>query len=232
MDLSQDGVQMLGRELERAREAWGTEALARVEAVLQAMRAGESPARPAPGQRAGLLFPELRAQRWWPELGTPIEASFAGQREQLLAEFEQVSDRPMPLVLHDNFAPEGSCDAIRELVPRTWAWLRSLPRLGEFALISSLAPGERLEQQLHPTNLRPELVLGLVVPAGNLIEIGDEERELAEGRCLAFDGSFVHATENRSDQPRVALVFDVWHPDLNDAEIEFLRRVGPLLAKL
>ena len=39
------------------------------------------------------------------------------------------------------------------------------------------------------------------------------------GEALVFDDSFVHETWNRTAADRVVLLFDVWHPDLDDDEI-------------
>ena len=43
-----------------------------------------------------------------------------------------------------------------------------------------------------------------------------------EGRCFAFDDSFEHEAWHNGDRTRIVLVFDVWHPDLHDREVQFL----------
>jgi aspartyl/asparaginyl beta-hydroxylase (cupin superfamily) len=65
-----------------------------------------------------------------------------------------------------------------------------------------------------PTNARLRLHLGLVVPDGCSIRVGDEVRSWVEGRCLLFDDSFEHEVWNDADEERLVLIVDVWHPDL------------------
>ena len=46
---------------------------------------------------------------------------------------------------------------------------------------------------------------------------------MARDRAIIFDDSFNH--EARNDHPceaRIALIFDVWHPDLSAREVKFL----------
>ena len=40
---------------------------------------------------------------------------------------------------------------------------------------------------------------------------------------LVFDDSFLHSAENNSENARAVLIFDIWHPDLTDAEKEAIR---------
>jgi aspartyl/asparaginyl beta-hydroxylase (cupin superfamily) len=40
---------------------------------------------------------------------------------------------------------------------------------------------------------------------------------------VVFDDSFEHEAWNRSDKPRVVLVLDVWHPELEPAEKKFFK---------
>ena len=39
---------------------------------------------------------------------------------------------------------------------------------------------------------------------------------------MVFDDSFEHEAWHRGDETRIVLVFDVWHPDLTDKEVQFL----------
>ena len=64
--------------------------------------------------------------------------------------------------------------------------------------------------------------LGIDVPDGCGLRVGGIERRWEEGRCVVFDDSFTHEAWNRSDQPRVVLVVDLWHPDLTDDEVVLL----------
>ena len=87
------------------------------------------------------------------------------------------------------------------------------------AYFSRLAPGTHLNAHCGPTNARLRLHLGLVVPDGCSIRVGDEVRTWVEGRCLLFDDSFEHEVWNNATSERLVLIVDVWHPDLElDAE--------------
>jgi aspartyl/asparaginyl beta-hydroxylase (cupin superfamily) len=57
--------------------------------------------------------------------------------------------------------------------------------------------------------------LGVVVPPGPRMRVGDEEFGWEEGRCVVFDDSFEHEVWHDGDQPRVVLLMDVSHPDLD-----------------
>ena len=39
---------------------------------------------------------------------------------------------------------------------------------------------------------------------------------------MLFDDSFEHEAWHRGEKTRIVLVFDVWHPDLTDREVQFL----------
>ena len=46
---------------------------------------------------------------------------------------------------------------------------------------------------------------------------------MARDRAIIFDDSFNHeAWNDHPSQSRIALIFDVWHPDLSPREVKFL----------
>ena len=57
---------------------------------------------------------------------------------------------------------------------------------------------------------------------GSRLRVADRTYECVEGRCFAFDDSFEHEAWHDGDRTRIVLVFDVWHPDLHDREVQFL----------
>lgn len=89
------------------------------------------------------------------------------------------------------------------------------------AYFSLLRPGTRLGAHCGPTNGRLRAHLGLVVPedeAGGKelrIRCGDEARRWAEGEILLFDDAFEHEVWNLTSQPRLVLIVDLWHPQLD-----------------
>ena len=112
--------------------------------------------------------------------------------------------------------------------PRTSALLCEHPSLRRdatscpfgSAYFSLLRPGTRLRAHCGPTNARLRAHLGLVVPEGDIrIRCGDEPpRKWTEGEVLLFDDSFEHEVWNLTDQPRLVLIVDIWHPQLDSDE--------------
>ena len=60
--------------------------------------------------------------------------------------------------------------------------------------------------------------LPLVVPDGCWFRVGAETRHWREGEAFVFDDTIEHEALNPTDQLRVVFIFDVWHPDLAEAE--------------
>ncbi len=110
-----------------------------------------------------------------------------------------------------------------ERFPHTGAVIDSLPvfridgRPVE-ALISVLRPHTRIPPHFGFTNVRLTVHLPLIVPKGCGVKVGDEARATERGRCLLFDDSFRHEAWNDSDDLRIVLIVEAWHPDLSAAE--------------
>jgi len=87
---------------------------------------------------------------------------------------------------------------------------------------SVLAPKTRVATHTGPTNMRLRCHLGIEVPSGCGLRVGTEVLTWHEGECLVFDDSFPHEVWNDSDQRRVILVADLWHPDLTRKEVDLV----------
>ncbi|MBP6627175.1 MAG: aspartyl/asparaginyl beta-hydroxylase domain-containing protein, partial [Arenimonas sp.] len=68
------------------------------------------------------------------------------------------------------------------------------------------------------TNCRLTVHLPLVIPPNCALQVGNHVRPWTMGELLIFDDTVEHAAWNDSDQLRVVLIFDVWHPMLSAAE--------------
>ena len=114
--------------------------------------------------------------------------------------------------------------------------------------LSLLAPGSHIQPHCGPTNHRLRLHLGLIVPdesasvdgvggddkgaaesrtrsgVGAAIRVGDETRRWQAGKVLLLDDSFEHEVWNNAATPRLVLILDVWHPDINLRERDDIRR--------
>lgn len=88
---------------------------------------------------------------------------------------------------------------------------------GEF-LFSVLGPGGFIPHHSGACNAVLSCHLALIIPDGCRIEVGGVSRTWTTGKVLAFDDSFSHAVWNTSNQRRVCLVWEVWHPELRDIE--------------
>ena len=92
-------------------------------------------------------------------------------------------------------------------------------------LFSLLSPGTVIKPHHGVTNSRVVTHLPLIVPPDCALEVGGVEHVWAEGRCVTFDDTFLHAAWNRSDRLRVVMILDTWHPRLREVEVQALKRL-------
>lgn len=83
--------------------------------------------------------------------------------------------------------------------------------------LSRLRPGSRIMPHCGASNAKLRVHLGLHVPEGPRMRVGDRTLRWREGSCLVFDDSFEHEVWHPGDAPRVVLLMDVWHPRLDPA---------------
>jgi hypothetical protein len=112
--------------------------------------------------------------------------------------------------------------------PAAMAALRGLP-LADVPgrtpniLFSRLAPGARIPPHHGFVNTRLIVHLGLVVPPGAWLRVGNHRRQWREGEAWAFDDTIEHEAGNPTGRARIILLFDVWRPELTLAERMALR---------
>jgi beta-hydroxylase len=107
--------------------------------------------------------------------------------------------------------------------PGTEAILRSLPiSFPNEIIFSILDPHSKISPHRDTGNLTLTCHLGLSVPPSCAIKVGGEERAWQEGKCLILDASYEHEAWNDSDQPRIILLFDFFHPELTPLEREYV----------
>lgn len=107
--------------------------------------------------------------------------------------------------------------------PRTAAALAALPlaRIPGHApevLFSVFSPGTHLLPHRGVTNTRVVGHLPLIVPPDCALRVGGETHAWLRGEAVVFDDSYEHEAWNRSTETRVVLIFDLWHPELSEAE--------------
>mmetsp|Transcript_29815 Transcript_29815/g.95363 ORF Transcript_29815/g.95363 Transcript_29815/m.95363 type:complete len:255 (-) Transcript_29815:16-780(-) len=97
-----------------------------------------------------------------------------------------------------------------------------------YVFFSTLAAGASIQPHCAPANLRLRVHYPLVVPEGASVDdcgmrVADEKLQWVEGEPLIFDDSYEHEVWNKTDQERVVLLFDIWHPDIVYGEREAIR---------
>jgi aspartyl/asparaginyl beta-hydroxylase (cupin superfamily) len=56
--------------------------------------------------------------------------------------------------------------------------------------------------------------------------VGDQVHHWEEGKCIVFDDTFEHEVWNRTDEERLVLLIDLWHPDLTQLERDALDTIN------
>lgn len=84
--------------------------------------------------------------------------------------------------------------------------------------ISVLNPNTCIPPHFGVSNNTLTVHFPIIVPEGCGLRAGQHKLEQKEGQILAFDDSYDHEAWNDSDDMRVVLIFEAWHPDLTDPE--------------
>lgn len=168
-----------------------------------------------------------------PVIRAEMQAALSSQRAELvpyleyqdheaLAQWKALNRNPDWTALH--LIKQGlPVAANTALCPQTTALLARLPQpvipgASPNAMFSLLAPQTVIPAHVGVNNSRLVCHLPLVIPAGCWFRVGAETRPWHEGQAFVFDDTIEHEAANTSDQLRVVLIFDVWHPDLSPEE--------------
>lgn len=78
-----------------------------------------------------------------------------------------------------------------------------------------LRPGTNLKPHTGPVNFHLYCHLGLIVPEGPRLKVGNSPvRKWEEGKAICFDDSYVHEAWHEGTKDRYVLMVTFWHPDL------------------
>uniref|UniRef100_A0A7S1XNR8 Aspartyl/asparaginy/proline hydroxylase domain-containing protein n=1 Tax=Phaeomonas parva TaxID=124430 RepID=A0A7S1XNR8_9STRA len=129
------------------------------------------------------------------------------------------------LVLQDREWDPVNCG----LFPRTAEILRKITA-DKSAVVPSVeaffarqTPGTGIKPHTDFTNFILTAHLGLDTPTGDCwIKVGEEKKNWENGKTILMDTSFIHSTENNTDQDRFVLLLRVWHPEVTKIEREAL----------
>lgn len=205
-------------------------------------------------QCEGVHYPFLPADEFFDKAHFPwlslIEAKTDAIRAEALNLLSAGADAIRPYVRQDPGTPKNKWTALDHsldwsacflweygernepvcaLCPETAAALEALPRnhipgRAPSAFFSILKAGAHIPPHTGVTNTRAIVHLPLVVPPGCGFRVGGETREWKVGEAFAFDDTIEHEAWNRSAEPRIVLIFDVWNPHLTEAEQDLLSR--------
>ena len=96
-------------------------------------------------------------------------------------------------------------------------------------MYSLLKPQTRIPAHVGASNCRLVTHLPLIVPPGCRFRVGNQTREWVPGKAWVFDDTIEHEAWNDSDQLRVVLIFDTWHPLLNEQERRMITALNAAL---
>lgn len=85
-------------------------------------------------------------------------------------------------------------------------------------LFSQLRAGAHIPPHTGRINSRLICHLPLIVPGKCRFRVGNDVREVVEGKAWAFDDTMEHEAWNDSDRTRVILLFEIWRPELSKEE--------------
>jgi aspartate beta-hydroxylase len=187
--------------------------------------------------RAGAIYPDLDARPWHDASQFAIvgylESNYPAIRDEILAlagtrfhrESEPIGrtgDWDVAFLYERGRRHDDACDAC----PTTTHGIEAYPTIRSAAgliYVSRMRPMTHINPHRGPTNLRLRCHLAIRVPAGDCaIRVGEETRRWREGKCLVFDDFLVHEAWNHTDEDRVVLIVDLWHPGLSDTEVMLL----------
>ena len=196
---------------------------------------------------ASSFLPALRSRPFWDPATLPAVRALEAHAEEIVAECRALLGSQYSFYrdrggagaggAHAKLVTQGEWSDVQlfagcrrdeahcALCPRTAAVLAAQPSLNTVVhsshFVSRLTPGTHIAAHCGPSNYRLRCHLGVQVPAGARIRVGDETRPWVQGKVLVFDDSFEHEVwhdgpEDEGD--RIVLICDIWHPDLDVAQ--------------
>jgi len=108
--------------------------------------------------------------------------------------------------------------------PRTIEAISSVfPRHYTHAFFSALTPNSHILPHHGPSNRMLRVWLPLCGLDGFRLRVGDQIVTPQAGKAFVWDHSFEHEAWHDGDETRIVLIVDIWHPDLTDDEVKFLK---------
>ncbi len=189
----------------------------------------------SPSSRA--IYPDLPSRPWHHASEFPLvdylESNYRAIRDEILAlgatTFHRESERigrtgdwDVAFLYERGRRHDDVCAAcpVTTLGVESHATIRTMTGL---IYVSRMRGGTHIAAHRGPTNLRVRCHLAVTVPHGDCaIRVGEDTRRWREGGCLVFDDYFDHEAWNLTNEDRIVLIVDMWHPGLSDTEVMLL----------
>jgi hypothetical protein len=126
------------------------------------------------------------------------------------------------------FVEEGNINPdFVQFCPQTTQVLRKLPLLLGCSLgycyVSILSPGAEITPHSGSTNVKLRIQFPILNSSESILTVDGVEHRYFDGEPIIFDDSFQHSVRNcSSNESRVVLLIDIWHPDLSSEHIRHL----------
>ena len=193
-------------------------------------------------------YPGLREAEFHDRALFPWLADLEGLTEVIRAEMDQVANADqavlVPYVQYGVGEPLAQWQALNHsrdwtaihliqrgetigpnaaLCPRTMEFLGGMAQpwiigCGANAMFSLLAPRTAIPPHVGVANFRLVCHLPLIIPGKCWFRVGETVHDWELGQGWVFDDTIEHEAVNETDQLRVIMIFDLWHPDLSPAE--------------
>jgi aspartyl/asparaginyl beta-hydroxylase (cupin superfamily) len=196
------------------------------------------PAGQATHQRPTLYFPNLAARPWWDAQSFSWVEQLKSNGPRILRELNErggVQSGKVQTRLTDGgkwsvlyLMCVGRSDRVNvESFPQTWNILNKIPGATTAGMVyfSAIEAGTHISPHAGFTNAHLRCHMTLTTSDGCRIRVGEETRQWAPYKILVFDDSFEHEVWNDSEQARLVLLFDIFHPQLSEIEVEALTLV-------
>jgi len=214
--------------------------------VLLKLREPESPIDPL--HRPVLFCPGLTEKPWYDSQDFDWVRSLEKQTNLFQKELDTVNSNSHPLkeyrepihngksyrILHDSgqwnvayfYFEEKRFDHTCLQFPNIAKFLDQFPRRTGLACLSKLDPHTHIKPHCGYFNFILRAHLALEIPSNNCeMRVGNDTRKWIQGECSIFDDTYEHEVWNKSNTSRTVLMFDFFHPELTNKEIEALRRL-------
>jgi len=221
-----------------------SEGCANLEEALLLHKADPLVARSSKGDSSGqkpstLLVPGLAARPWWTVQqlkhgSASLAVSLFDAAPEIRQEFDTLRVAkpvhnscmwPRWTLMEEGMWIQDHCNHCKLTVSLLKLWSLCDSAFG-YVYFSVLPANSQVGRHHGVTNLKLRCHLTLCCPPMYTdcgMRVQDDTRAWKAKELLIFDDSYEHEVWNRSDTERVVLIFDVWHPQLTNKNIECVR---------